>query len=218
MLPDEFIDQINRKQMPAFRELFGTFYRYLVLYALRYVKQQEVAEDVVQEVFIAIWESDKKYNSYHGFRAFLYDSVKNRCLNYLKHQEVERRHAEILLWEQDEEDEDYRLMREEMYRALHRAVDELPERCRQVFKLHLQGEKNEEIAQILELSVETVKTQKKKAMYFLRERLGKSYYLFIRLCESFLIFFEKKMNLGYPVFVSWLYMVQKLSNGASIFR
>ena len=117
MLPDEFIDQINRKQMPAFRELFGTFYRYLVLYALRYVKQQEVAEDVVQEVFIAIWESDKKYNSYHGFRAFLYDSVKNRCLNYLKHQEVERRHAEILLWEQDEEDEDYRLMREEMYRA-----------------------------------------------------------------------------------------------------
>ena len=102
-------------------------------------------------------------------------------MNYLKHQEVERRHAEILLWEQDEEDEDYRLMREEMYRALHRAVDELPERCRQVFKLHLQGEKNEEIAQILELSVETVKTQKKKAMYFLRERLGKSYYLLIIL-------------------------------------
>ena len=89
MQPDEFIDQINRKQMPAFRELFGTFYRYLVLYALRYVKQQEVSEDVVQEVFIAIWESDKKYNSYHGFRAFLYDAVKNRCLNYLEHQNVE---------------------------------------------------------------------------------------------------------------------------------
>ena len=74
-------------------------------------------------------------------------------MNYLKHQEVERRHAEILLQEQDEEDEDYRLMREEMYRALHRAVDELPERCRQVFK----------------------------AMYFLRERLGKSYCLLIVL-------------------------------------
>ncbi len=78
----------------------------------------------------------KKYNSYHGFGHFCMIRSKNRCLNYLKHQEVERRHAEILLWEQDEEDEDYRLMREEMYRALHRAVDELPERCRQVFKLH----------------------------------------------------------------------------------
>ena len=171
MLPDEFIDQINRKQMSAFRELFGSFYRYLVLYAMRYVRQQEVSEDIVQEVFIAIWESDKKYNSYHGFRAFLYDSVKNRCLNYLKHQEVERRHAEILLQEQDEE----------MYRALHQAVDELPERCRQVFKLHLQGKRNEEIAQMLELSVETVKTQKKKAMYFLRERLGRLYDLLVIL-------------------------------------
>ena len=72
-------------------------------------------------------------------------------------------------------------MREELYRELHRTVDELPKRCRQVFELHLQGKKNEEIAQVLELSVETVKTQKKKAMYFLRERLGKSYYLLIFL-------------------------------------
>ena len=71
MLPDEFIDQINRKQMPAFRELFGTFYRYLVLYALRYVKQQEVAEDVVQEVFIAIWESDKSIIHITGFGHFV---------------------------------------------------------------------------------------------------------------------------------------------------
>ena len=175
------MSQINRKETRAFKILFEDFYTPLVIYALRFVEEQSTAEDIVQEVFIAIWESDKKYNSYHGFRAFLYDSVKNRCLNYLKHQEVERRHAEILLQEQDEEDEDHRLMREEMYRALHRAVDELPERCRQVFKLHLQGKKNEEIAQVLELSVETVKTQKKKAMYFLRERLGKSYCLLIVL-------------------------------------
>ena len=182
MQPEEFIDQINRKQMPAFRELFGSFYRYLVFrIAYQYLFNKYDAEDIVQEVFIAIWESDKKYNSYHGFRAFLYDSVKNRCLNYLKHQEVERRHAEILLQEQDEEDEDHRLMREEMYRALHRAVDELPERCRQVFELHLQGKKNEEIAQMLELSVETVKTQKKKAMHFLREWLGRLYYLLMIL-------------------------------------
>ena len=83
--------------------------------------------------------------------------------------------------EQDEEDEDYRLMREEMYRALHRAVDELPERCRQVFELHLQGKKNEEIAQMLELSVETVKTQKKKAMHFLREWLGELFYILVAL-------------------------------------
>ena len=172
---------VNRKNEKAWKSLYEHYYAALCTYVNRILKGSESTEDLVQEVFIAIWESDKKYNSYHGFRAFLYDAVKNRCLNYLKHEEVERRHAEILLQEQNEEDEDYRLMREELYRELHRTVDELPKRCRQVFELHLQGKKNEEIAQVLELSVETVKTQKKKAMYFLRERLGKSYYLLIIL-------------------------------------
>lgn len=181
MIPEEFIKQINGKHIAAFRELFSVFYRYLVLYAMRYVRQQEVAEDVVQEVFVAIWESDKEYNSYHGFRAFLYDSVKNKCLNHLKHEEVERRHAEIMMQEQEEDDEDYRLMREEMYRELHRVVALLPDRCRAVFELHLQGKKNEEIASLLKLSVETVKTQKKKAMYFLRERLGQLYHILVAI-------------------------------------
>jgi len=175
------IERLRRNDRKAYSDLFDGYFDKLFTFALNMVFREDVANDIVQEVFIAIWESDKKYNSYHGFRAFLYDSVKNRCLNYLKHQEVERRHAEILLQEQDEEDEDYRLMREEMYRALHQAVDELPERCRQVFKLHLQGKRNEEIAQMLELSVETVKTQKKKAMYFLRERLGRLYDLLVIL-------------------------------------
>jgi RNA polymerase sigma-70 factor len=181
MVPEEFIKQINGKHFAAFRELFRMFYRYLVLYAMRYVRQQEVAEDVVQEVFVAVWESDKEYNSYHGFRAFLYDAVKNKCLNYLKHQEVERRHTAIMMQEQEEDDEDYRLMREEMYRELHRAVALLPDRCRAVFELHLQGKKNEEIASTLRLSVETVKTQKKKAMHFLRERLGELYHILVVL-------------------------------------
>ena len=181
MVPEEFIEQINGKHIAAFRELFRVFYRYLVLYGMRYVRQQEVAEDIVQEVFVAIWEGDKAYNSYHGFRAFLYDSVKNKSLNYLKHQEVERRYTEIMMQEQEEEDEDYRLMREELYRELHRVVDELPDRCRTVFELHLQGKKNEEIASLLELSVETVKTQKKKAMHFLRERLGRLYHILVAL-------------------------------------
>ncbi|MEY8592569.1 RNA polymerase sigma-70 factor [Butyricimonas hominis] len=181
MAPEEFIKQINGKHIAAFRELFSVFYRYLVLYAMRLVRQQEVAEDMVQEVFVAIWESDKEYNSYHGFRAFLYDSVKNKCLNYLKHEEVERRHAELMMRYVEEDDEDYRVMREEMYRELHRAVDELPDRCRAVFELHLQRKKNEEIAQLLKLSVETVKTQKKKAMHTLRERLGKLFDILVAL-------------------------------------
>ena len=171
---------VNRKNEKAWKSLYEHYYAALCTYVNRILKGSESTEDLVQEVFIAIWESDKKYNSYHGFRAFLYDAVKNRCLNYLEHQQVMDKYKQYCLLH-EVQDDDYRLMREELYRELHRTVDELPKRCRQVFELHLQGKKNEEIAQVLELSVETVKTQKKKAMYFLRERLGKSYYLLIIL-------------------------------------
>lgn len=61
---DKFIQQINAKEVGAFRILFEHFYNYLVLYAMKRVRQREVAEDVVQEVFVAIWESSKEYNSF----------------------------------------------------------------------------------------------------------------------------------------------------------
>ena len=81
----EFIERINQKQVGVYRDLFRMFYRYLVLYAMRYVQLQEPAEDIVQEVFVGIWKGNREYNSFYGFRAFLYESVRNGCLNYLKH-------------------------------------------------------------------------------------------------------------------------------------
>ena len=175
------IERLINGDEKVFKSLFDHSYIGMVQRAVYYTNDLNAAEDIVQEVFMRLWEKRGELKSVQNLEGYLLLSVKNRCLNYLKHEEVERRHAEILLQEQNEEDEDYRLMREELYRELHRTVDELPKRCRQVFELHLQGKKNEEIAQVLELSVETVKTQKKKAMYFLRERLGKSYYLLIIL-------------------------------------
>ena len=93
----DFLARINAKEEKAFRELFEMFYRYLVVYAVRYVQETETAEDVVQDVFVALWKSEKEYNSFHGFRAFLYESVKNGCLNYLKHKKQEQIYADYYL-------------------------------------------------------------------------------------------------------------------------
>ena len=176
----DFIKRINAKQMDAYRDLFRMFYRYLVLYAMRYVQSQESAEDIVQEVFVGLWKGNKEYNSFHGFRAFLYESVKNGCLNYLKHKKLEQRYVAYALEtepEQQEDAENYELMREEIYRRIYRVVEELPDGCRKVFEQHLAGRKNEEIAQLFQISPETVKAQKKKALRVLRERLGDFYVL-----------------------------------------
>ena len=79
----------------------------------------------------------------------------------------------------DEREREYNLMREEVYRELYLSVRELPDRCREVFELHLKGKKNEEIAELLSLSVETVKTHKKNAVRFLKERMGNLFTLLV---------------------------------------
>lgn len=177
---DKFIQQINTKEVGAFRVLFEHFYNYLVLYAMKRVLPAGSCRGVVQEVFVAIWESPKEYNSFRGFKAFLYDAIQNRCLDYLKHKAVENRYLAYQLANHDDERErEYNLMREEVYRELYLSVRELPDRCREVFELHLKGKKNEEIAELLSLSVETVKTHKKNAVRFLKERMGNLFTLLV---------------------------------------
>lgn len=181
-LDNIFVRRINEKQEEAFHELFQRFFNYLVVFAIRRVQRRDVAEDIVQEIFMKVWECEKKFNSYIGFKTFLYNAVANRCLDYLKHVIVENRYAEVFLKEKKEWDE-LDFVEEEMYRELYLAVSELPKQSRAVFELSLKGKKNEEIAQLLNLSIFTVKSYKKNGLQYLRKKLGKAYFYY------YLIFF-----------------------------
>lgn len=171
---DSFIERINQKQRSAYHELFREYYQSLVMFAMRYVNEQGEAEDIVQDLFVAVWEKNEKFHSYLSFRAFLYTSVRNTCLNRIKHRKVEEKYVDYSIRHTDEsQNEDYNMLEEELYRQLFQVIDELPPRCREVFLLHLDGKKNEEIATKLQITLLTVKTQKKKALRYLRERLGR---------------------------------------------
>lgn len=167
---EEFLESFNLKQEEAYYQLFKQFYSYLVLLAKRHVKDCKIAEDIVQDLFIAVWESSKTYNSFVGLRAYLYESVLHRCADFQKHQLVENKYTEYLTYEQTIEDD--AVQKEEIYRELYIAIDKLPEREREVLLLALEGKSNQEIAEQLELSVLTIKTHKKNAYNHLRERLG----------------------------------------------
>ena len=186
MNPEEFIERLNRKEEVAYEELFRHYYRYLVVFAVRMVEREDVAEDVVQEVFIALWEGNTRFNSYHGFQSFLYSAVKNGCLNHLKREQLEERYEQEVLKEHGAEEEmdegeEYALAREELYRRLHEAIEKLPKRCKEVIQLRMKGLKNEQIAEQLNVTLDTVKTQNKKGLRFLREELGKLYKVLIML-------------------------------------
>ena len=165
-----FIEGINGKREEAFRELFRRFRDYLVVFALRRVRQLDVAEDIVQEVFIMVWESDRRWNSCTGFKAFLYESVQNRCLNHLKHERVKQDYAEHVQKFGNDDDTEDRLTQEEVYRKIYLLAKRLPEKCRQVFELALEGKRNGEIAERLGISELTVKAHKQNALRYFKER------------------------------------------------
>lgn len=187
---DLFIERINSKQRQAYHELFQEFYKPLVIFAMKYLKEQKEAEDIVQDLFITIWEKQEKFLSYNSFCVFLYNAVRNTCLNRIKHRKVEEKYIHYSLDHEEKSEEwDFEKAEEEIYRQLFKAIDELPARCRQIFLLHLEGMKNEEIAAKLKLSLLTVKTQKKKAIRHLRERLG---HLFIYMIYMYFFLNEQK--------------------------
>ena len=172
-----FMKQLHEKHPGAFRELFMNFYNALVYFAMGYVKEKEQAEDIVQELFMQIWESKTKYVSYTSFKTFLYTSVRNACINLLKHKEVEEKYMQYVRERETEtgEAEDLRVMEEEIYRLLLHAIGELPPRCREVFEQVLLGKKNEEIAENLKISALTVKKQRNIGTQILKKKLGKLY-------------------------------------------
>lgn len=156
------------KMKESFQRIYKESYDALVGFAESYVARRDVAEDIVQEVFAGLWEKNVHFLSRAALNSYLYTSVKNSSLDFLKHQDVENRYAERFLSDAKENRWEAELD-EEVMKLLFQAIDHLPERCREIFLMHLDGFSNEEIACQLHLSILTVKTQKKKAMKVLRE-------------------------------------------------
>lgn len=104
-------------------------------------------------------------------RLIYINSVRNASIDYLKHKDVEFDYLQKIIESHQAysigDDEEDGFFTEEIFRQLFMTIDSLPERCRQVFLLYMEGKKNEEIAAVLCVSLETVKTQKKRASLFL---------------------------------------------------
>ena len=163
------IKQIARGDEGAFKALYEEFFHVLLAVACKYV-EREVAEDIVQDVFFKLWSTPQKFLHTTDLRFYLYRSVQNGCLNYIRNKKVEegyRNKAEMVT-----EDFFYNvLLEEEIFIRLRKAVDELPEKYRVVINLNLEGLSDKEIAERLGITLDAVKQQKKRGKERLREHL-----------------------------------------------
>lgn len=149
-------------------DLFRLNYRPLCMYALHYLQDTGLVEDVVQECFTVLWEKLEQGTQVANRRAYLYMAVRNRCLDHLRRKGIPTESLKPYdtygIIDDDDAEE-----RSQIEARLWTAIDSLPEKCRQVFLMSKRdGLKYEEIAEELGLSVNTVRNQISKALSALK--------------------------------------------------
>ncbi|MBQ8601191.1 MAG: RNA polymerase sigma-70 factor [Bacteroides sp.] len=164
-------DNITGKKLHV-DTLYRDFYFPLVEFSQKMVIRQDIAEDIVQELFVSLLDKPLSFSNEAALRSYLFVSVKNRSIDYLKHLEVEQNYVKNMQTEETLTDEEWESdFDEQLMNMLFAEIDRLPERCRKIFLLYLDGLSNEEIADICQVSIETVKTQKKRAKKKIKEHL-----------------------------------------------
>ena len=166
-------ERIKANDLDAFKTLFDTFYEELVSYSHRFTQQLVVSEEIVQDVFVSLWERRKQIKITTSINAYLYRAVKNRTINYLKHQlPKDQATTDIEVASKIEDQSTAAEVDDSLETVLDRAIGELPEKCRVIFLLSRnEGLTHKEIAEELSLSPKTVENQIGIAIKKLRSAL-----------------------------------------------
>ena len=174
MADSELLERLRRGDTTAFDAIFRTWYGPLVGTAERMLRDRAVAEELVQDVMLELWRRRETLSSEGSAQAYLFQATRNRVLNHLRHLKIEQRsEPELRGGSPASPSADSALAHEELNVAVQRAVQALPDRCREVFELsRVHGLKYAEIAKTLGISVKTVEAQMGKALRTLRERLA----------------------------------------------
>ncbi len=171
MNTSELFHQIKSGDKKAFDLLFLSYYKGLCGFACTFLNDSDEAEEAVQKTFIRLWEKRKNVIAPDNPKAFLFKSVYFESMKMLRHKTIHENHISEYVRKfklNSEETDDYSFF----LPYLHKAVEKLPEKCRQIFILNkLEGLTQKEIAEYLEISAKTVENQIAIAVSKLREEL-----------------------------------------------
>ena len=161
--------KLNRGDTKALKTFFTSFYPSICVFTKKYINETDIIEDIAQETFLVYWEGKKQFDNIKALKGFLYSTARNKCLNHLKLKSIR---DNIVKNELVKEDTLYELViEEETYRIIHQAIKKLSPQSRRIIELSMQGYKNPEIANELNVSINTIKTLKRNAYKVLRENL-----------------------------------------------
>lgn len=175
--PEELLRQGDVK---AFEKIFKASYPSLVQYAWKILNDREDAEEMVQQVFVTVWEKRKEINVQTSLQSYLYRAVHNRSLNFIEKNKVRQMYATQNAETNQYAEPNTQLQHAELQAQFQLALAKLPEQCRKVFELsRFEGLKYAEIAGRMGIAVKTVENQMGKALRILREELKDFLTLFV---------------------------------------
>lgn len=172
--------QLKSGSEKAFEYFFKTYFEQLYQYAFQITKEQFQSEEIVEETFVMLWEKRKQIDLLDTPKSYLFRMVYNQCLNYFKHKKVSDKYKAFFVHHQPVSDfpgsfTGYpleTLINREFQEILERSIQKLPDQCRRVFTMsRLEGRKNKEIAMLLGISINTVKTQLLRGLKSVRSDL-----------------------------------------------
>jgi len=165
----------NKESRQLFiKELFNEHYRRLVYFSTQFIGDKAAAEDIVQDSFVKFWNNFDSINlNGTSIKSFLYTSVKNASFNSIRHTKIAQQHIMLQDGNPVEEAVINAMIRSEVLDELYKALESLPYSCQQISRMgYIEGKKNYEIADELGISINTVKTQKQRALKLLRLKLS----------------------------------------------
>lgn len=195
---EDLLESIKQNDHAAFEYLFKRFYPRLLGYAIRFVQDEDVAKDILQECFMNFWEK-RQLLSAVSISSLLFLMVRNACLNYLKHHMLanylsidylstldgeEKLYSADLMFSTDEN-----ILYEDLKTQIDAALSKLSPRSREIFLLsRFDGMKNKEIAELLGISTTAVEKHISKSLKVISDYLkdNSSYYQYIVIMSFFL--------------------------------
>ena len=160
----------EQREETRFEDIYLSYFSKMKYFAKEYVISEEDAENIVQDVFGELWENKEMLNMHMNLIAYLFTTIKNKCLNHLRHKLVVQETASKLQEEYTislrmnldslEAFDNNLFSDQDIEKIISRALDTLSEKCRTIFIMSkIEGKKQKEIAQELNISINTIETQ-----------------------------------------------------------
>ena len=156
----------------GFKRFFELYFEPVYRFVRKYTDEDAIARDITQDTFIRLYERRRDFDVPEKAKSFIYITARNLCLDHLKHQKIKQQYQQTQsVSEAKDPDFLHEITYQETLRILHQAIDTLPPQTRKIILLGLNGKNNNEIAEALNISVNTVKSLKKSAYTSLRGQL-----------------------------------------------